>query len=114
MTLYSNSKEYFMLWIGRLRCVIDFGAPGQEARFSFSPTEFPRQRHGNGVLIQKHFRKKGRWHLTKRISRKEEIALATIVNQAHSFIHKLVLAKGTPKNLPVNANYESGTAWDVR
>lgn len=114
MTLFSNSKEYFTVWIGRLRCVIDFGEPGQEARFSFSPTEYPRQRHGNAVLIQKHFRKKGRWYVTKRISRKEEIALATIVNQSHTAIHRLILAKDQPLHVYADANFESATAWTVR
>ncbi|MCY4584591.1 MAG: hypothetical protein OXB98_00990 [Bryobacterales bacterium] len=52
--------------------------------------------------------------MTQKLTRKEEAALATIVNQAHSFIHKLILSNGTPESLPVNANYESGTAWDVR
>ncbi len=52
--------------------------------------------------------------MTQKLTRKEETALATIVNQAHTFIHKLILTKGKPENLPVNANYESGTAWDVR
>ncbi len=111
---HSSSKEYFDIWIGRPRCFVEFGKPGEESRLTFSPTIYPRQRHKDGVLIQKHFRKKGRWYVTKRISRTEEIALATIVNQTHVFLHRLILGKDQPIHVYANANYESGTAWDVR
>ena len=86
-----------------------------ESAFSnrFTPYEYPRQRHRDSHLIRKHFLKRGCWYVSDRISRKEKRAIAIVVNQAHAFIHKLILANGAMAHLAVNANIEHGTAWDV-
>ena len=107
-----NSDIYFDIWIGFLRCFVEFGEDGEESRLTFVPTVYPRRRGDDSVLIQKHFRENGKWCETRNITREEEIALATIVNQAHLCLHRLILAKDQ-KNVSANANYQYGTAWNV-
>lgn len=108
-----NSDIYFDIWVGFLRCFVEFGEDSEESRLTFVPTIYPRRRGDNSVLIQKHFRENGKWCETRNITCEEEIALATIVNQAHLCLHRLILAKDQPEHVSPNANYESGTAWDV-
>ena len=108
----ANSNLYFDIWIGFLRCFVEFGEDGDESRLTFVPTIYPRRNPDNNILIQKHFREDGRWCVTLNITREEETALATIVNQAHLSLHRLILAKGGIV-ASANANYEYGTAWDV-
>ena len=105
--------RYYEVWIGRLRSIVELDDPKMGSTYSFTPYEYPRQRHADGQLIRKHFLKRGRWYVSDRISRKERRAIAIVVNQAHAFIHKLILANGAMAHLAVNANIEHGTAWDV-
>lgn len=105
---------YFEIWIGRLRCVIELNVPKLGSTFRFETAENPQQPHADTHLIRKHFMQRGRWRVSHRLSKKEQVAIATIVNQAHTFIHRLILSKDKPEHLPVNANYEHGTAWNVR
>lgn len=109
----TDQTRYYEVWIGRLRAIVELDDPKIGSTFSFTPCEYPRQRHRDGHLIRKHFLKRGRWHVSERISRKEKRAIAIVVNQAHAFIHQLILANGAMAHLAVNANIEHGTAWDV-
>ena len=109
----NDQTRYYEVWIGRLRSIVELDDPKMGSTFSFTPYEYPRQLHRDGHLIRKHFLKRGRWYVSDRISRKERRAIAIVVNQAHAFIHKLILANGAMAHLAVNANIEHGTAWDV-
>ena len=110
---HDNTDTFFDIWIGFLRCFVNFGEGNNESRLTFVPNFTPRPHHGDGVVIRKHFRANGRWCETTDITRKEENDLAIIVNQAHLSLHRLILSK-QQKDVCANANYESGTAWRVR
>ena len=108
-----NPMDYYRIWIGDVRCIIECEIPARGSTFSFSVSEFPERRRDSSLLVQRHYLKNGKWHVTNRIRRKDKVAIANIVNKAHTFIHRLILMNGKAEHLPVNANYESGTAWDV-
>ena len=104
---------YFEVWIGRLRCVIELNVPRVGSTFRFETAEYPRQPHADTHLIRKHFMRRGRWYVSHRLSNKEQDAIAAVVNQAHAFIHKLILANSTMAHLAVNSHIQDGTASNV-
>ena len=121
--MFGISNTYYEIWINDVRIMVQ---PDLEARgsiFDVSIAHFktanghsfqPDGARSNPLFVRKHFLENGRWQFTQELNRNDKVAVATLVNKAHAFIHKLILLNGKPSDLPVNANTDSGTAWDVR
>ena len=121
--MFGISNTYYEIWINDVRIMVQ---PDLEARgsiFDVSIAHFktanghsfqPDGTRSNPLFVRKHYLESGRWRFTQKLDRNDKVAVATLVNKAHAFIHKLILLNGKPEDLAVNVNIGNGTAWDVR